>query len=82
MFGTVRSGMWPVRRYSRSQRGRASASGANRSAALRSIRSGMTGLPQSRPMENDQSRVAISPTAPAARARSSRCTSWSLLPDQ
>ena len=40
--------------------------------SCRSIRSGMAGLPQSRPLENDQSSVAMSPTAPAARARSSR----------
>src|SRR5580692_11520530 len=41
---------------------------------LRSTRSGIDGLPQSRPLENDQSSVTISPAAPAARARS-RCAS-------
>ena len=38
----------------------------------------MCGLPQSRPWENDQSRVTISPTAPARLARSRRC--WSMVP--
>ncbi len=70
MFGTVRSGSLKVRAKSSSHRGRISTSGANRTAVLRSTRSGMTGLPQSRPLENDQSSVTISPTAPAARARS------------
>ena len=44
--------------------------------------SGIDGLPQSRPLENDQSSVAISPTAPAARARSIRSTIASLVPIQ
>ena len=35
----------------------------------RSTFSGISGLPQSRPIENDQSRVAINPTAPADLAR-------------
>ena len=39
----------------------------------RSICSGILGLPQSRPCENDQSVVTIRPTAPACRARSTRC---------
>jgi hypothetical protein len=48
----------------------------------RSIFSGIDGLPQSRPLENDQSSVTISALAPARRARSIRCTIASLLPDQ
>ena len=48
----------------------------------RSIFSGMRGLPQSRPFENDQSSVAIRPTAPAARARSIRASIWSRVPHQ
>ena len=59
-----------------------SACGANRTAALRVSRSGIHGLPQSRPFENDQSRVAMRPLAPAARARSNRCTIASRLPLQ
>ena len=42
----------------------------------------MLGLPQSRPWENDQSEVTISPTAPAARARSARCRISSRVPAQ
>ena len=42
----------------------------------------MTGLPQSRPWENDQSKVAISPTAPAARARSILWSTSSRVPTQ
>ena len=57
-------------------------SGANRSMACRSIFSGMAGLPQSRPLENDQSVVMIRPTAPALRARSIRATSLSRPPVQ
>ena len=57
-------------------------SGAKRIMARRSIFSGIAGLPQSRPLENDQSRVTIRPLAPACRARSVRCTIWSLVPDQ
>ncbi len=44
--------------------------------------SGITGLPQSRPLEKDQSRVRINPFAPAARARSSRLTIVSRVPIQ
>src|ERR1700750_1559814 len=40
----------------------------------RLIRSGIFGLPQSRPLANVQSKVRISPTAPAARARSTRAS--------
>jgi hypothetical protein len=40
----------------------------------RFIRSGIFGLPQSRPLANVQSKVRISPTAPAARARSTRAS--------
>jgi hypothetical protein len=43
---------------------------------------GMDGLPQSRPMENDQSKVRINPFAPAWRARSIRRTMASLVPVQ
>jgi hypothetical protein len=46
--------------------------GAYRTMVARSIRSGIFGLPQSRALSNVQSSVAISPTAPAARARSTR----------
>ncbi len=46
------------------------------------IASGMVGLPQSRPWENDQSSVAMRPTAPAARARSTRAMIWSRDPIQ
>ena len=70
MFGTVRPGIVPVRSHSASQDGRDSASGACRIISRSVIFSGMCGDPQSRPNENDQSSVAISPTAPAARARS------------
>ncbi len=42
----------------------------------------MDGLPQSRPCENDQSRVAIRPLAPAARARSMRARMSSREPIQ
>ena len=50
--------------------------------ALRSMRSGITGLPQSRPVANDQSRVTMRPLTPAARARSIRRIMVSRLPDQ
>ncbi len=43
---------------------------------------GIWGLPQSRPWLNDQSRVRIMPTAPAAFARSMRATIESLSPAQ
>ena len=46
------------------------------------MRSGMNGLPQSRAWTNDQSSVTMSPTAPAARARSRRPTIFSLVPLQ
>ena len=36
---------------------------------MRSTFSGISGLPQSRPMEKDQSRVAMRPLAPASWAR-------------
>ena len=49
---------------------------------LRFIASGMTGEPQSRPIENDQSSVTIRPTAPARLARSIRASIWSLVPAQ
>ena len=82
MFGTVRSGSPPDRSHWLTYPGRVRPSGASRSRARRSIFSGMAGLPQSRPLENDQSRVTIRARAPAARARSIRCTIASLLPHQ
>lgn len=60
----MRSGSRPDFTKSSSQRGRRTASGANRAMALRSSRSGIFGLPQSRPCEKDQSRVTISAFAP------------------
>ena len=57
-------------------------SGARRARVRRSIFSGIAGLPQSRPLANDQSRVTIRPLAPACRARSIRWMIWSLVPDQ
>ncbi len=48
----------------------------------RFIFSGIAGLPQSRPWEKDQSSVAMSPTAPAARARSMRACISSREPIQ
>jgi hypothetical protein len=82
MFGTVRSGGWPVLAQLNSQCGRTSASGAKRTIVLKSSWSGMLGLPQSRLWENDQSSVRIKPAAPAALARSIRCTSCSFEPHQ
>ena len=82
MFGVVRSGALPVLAKDQNQRGWVRASGANRSMVRRFIDSGMVGLPQSRPWENDQSKVAIRPTAPAARARSARARIWSREPIQ
>ena len=82
MFGTVRSGILPVRPKAHSQPGWVIASGAYFSMALRSTFSGMAGLPQSRPIEKDQSSVTMRPTTPAARARSIRSSIRSLLPVQ
>ena len=82
MFGAVRSGSCPDLAKAYSQRGRRSASGAKRAIVLQVSVSGITGLPQSRPWENDQSKVAISPTAPAARARSIRWRISSRVPTQ
>ena len=48
----------------------------------RSTCCGIFGLPQSRLCENDQSKVTIRPTQPAARVRSIRATIASLPPDQ
>ena len=53
-----------------------------RTVVRRSICSGIFGLPQSRPCEKLQSVVAIRPTAPAARARSTRAAIASLPPSQ
>ena len=80
--GDAEVGEGAVRANSRNQRGRLRTSGANRRAVLTSICSGMTGLPQSRPFEKDQSNVAIRPTAPAALARSRRSDISSLSPTQ
>src|SRR6201993_4908505 len=66
MFGTRRSGGRRVRAYRASHRGRTTACGAYRSMVARSIRCGIAGLPQSRPVSNVQSSVAISPAAPPA----------------
>src|ERR1700758_3370577 len=74
MFGTVRAGGGGGRGEGARHRGRASACGAYRSMVARFICSGIFGLPQSRPLSNVQSRVMISPTAPAARARSTRAS--------
>ncbi len=57
-------------------------SGACRSISRSVIFSGICGLPQSRPKENDQSSVTIRPTAPAARARSIRAAMSSRVPTQ
>lgn len=81
-FGVVRSGTLPVFANSHSHFGRVMPSGANWNIALRSIFSGIDGLPQSRPLENDQSSVMIRPVAPAARARSMRWSSVSRSPTQ
>ena len=82
MFGTVRSGILPAR----SNRGPSAAgmtpSGTYLISVLRSIFSGMAGLPQSRPWENDQSRVTIRPLAPAFLARSARAARVSRSPTQ
>ena len=59
MFGAVRSGKRPVLTNDHNHAGRANTSGASLNAALRSIFSGIHGEPQSRPLENDQSVVAI-----------------------
>ncbi len=74
--------MPPLRRKSSTHWGRRSPSGANLTIVLRFIVSGIDGLPQSRPCENDQSRVAIRPTAPADRARSMRADMSSREPIQ
>ena len=72
----------PVLANDQNHRGWVRASGANLSMVRRFIDSGMAGLPQSRPCENDQSSVAMSPTAPAARARSARAAMSSREPIQ
>ena len=65
-----------------SHRGRTIASGDNRRVVNRFMFSGIEGLPQSRPCENVQSVVTISPAAPAARARSTRSAMASRPPSQ
>src|SRR3712207_9303709 len=74
--------MAPERRYVANQRGLRTTSGANFSAFLTSIFSGMGGLPQSRRDANDQSSVMIRPLAPAARARPARARIVSREPTQ
>ena len=80
-LGAVRSGN-PALNHSKAHFGRRMPSGANLMMAARFIRSGMAGLPQSRPIENDQSVVAMSPLTPAARARSMRSSMTSRDPVQ
>ena len=65
MLGTVRSGM-PLGPGEGGQPARVASAPRARTACIsvRSIFSGMCGLPQSRPIENDQSRVTMRPTAP------------------
>ena len=82
MLGVVRSGSAPLRSQRSAHAGRRSASGENFTIVFRSSFSGMLGLPQSRPWENDQSSVTMIPAAPAARARSTRARMTSLEPDQ
>ena len=65
-----------------SHRGRVRPSGSIRTVVRRSMFSGIFGLPQSRPWAKHQSVVAISPTAPAARARSTRAAIASRPPSQ
>ena len=76
----MRSGSLPVARYSwpncHSQRGLVATLGAIRTIVFRSTFSGISGLPQSRPIENDQSSVAIRPFAPASCAR---CIRWIIV---
>jgi hypothetical protein len=78
----VRSGIPPWRMKSITQRGRTIPSGANRSIALKSSRSGMGGLPQSRRVANVQSKVTMRACAPAFFARSARCRMRSRVPTQ
>ena len=72
----------PARANCSAQRGRVTTPGASRIFVMKSIFSGISGLPQSRPIENDQSNVAINPTAPAVLARCIRCTITSRSPVQ
>ncbi len=74
--------MVPVRSQVASHAGLRSTSGANFSAFLTSIFSGIGGLPQSRRDANDQSSVMMRPLAPAARARSARARMVSRSPTQ
>src|SRR6201995_4345658 len=82
MFGTVRSGILPLRRNSMPQRGRLTPSGMYLRIVFQSIFSGMDGLPQSRPCENDQSRGTMGALGPARLARSARAASVSRSPTQ
>ncbi|CAB4622271.1 unannotated protein [freshwater metagenome] len=82
MFGALRSGSLPVLRYANSHLGFESACGESLIIVLRSSFSGIQGLPQSRPFEKVQSSVRMMPLAPAALARSRRCTMTSRPPLQ
>ena len=65
-----------------SHRGRSITCGANCTIALKLTFSGITGLPQSRPEENDQSSVRINPLAPQSRACAMRVIIESRVPIQ
>src|SRR5579863_1585547 len=82
MLGVSSPGMCPVLAYDQNQRGRVTTSGASFTTALRSILSGIHGLPQSRPLAKDQSSVRMIPLAPASRARTRRSSMVSRSPDQ
>src|SRR5207302_8138906 len=82
MFGTVRSGRPPCRSQSSTEPGRVSPSGSRRTRVRRSIFSGISGLPQSLPLLNDQSSVTIRALDPATDARSVLLRILSLSPDQ
>src|SRR5690625_2531452 len=85
-LGVVRSGnrllTTTSRAHSAAHLGLTAISGAMVIIALPLSRSGMAGLPQSRPIENDQSVVRMTPAAPAALARSKRASTCSLPPSQ
>ncbi len=81
-FGTVRSGIEPARSHCANHAGLDRAVGAWRSISWKVIFSGIRGEPQSRPKENDQSSVTITPTAPACFARVMRASISSRPPTQ
>ncbi len=80
-LGALRSGIPPSRNRS-AHPGRESPMGRNSTRVERVTRSGMVGLPQSRRLANDQSRVRMSPFAPAWRACSTRSAMSSRVPTQ